>query len=115
MKETRQGYLQIVTKYKDSCGRTHLRVSTIAKMCVRASSLLLAHSSLSRIQLSCRCCSCSFANPKSDEGFNIVRAGFDQEAATVLMTRLAVHKVGSPRLFLVACTALSHTSCPCRR
>lgn len=61
----RQGYVQFVTRYKDSLGRTHLRVSTVAKM---------------------------FANPKSEQGVNYVRAGFDQEAATVLITRLAVYR-----------------------
>jgi hypothetical protein len=39
------------------------------------------------------------ANPKSEEGLNYIRAGFDQEASTVLMTRWAVHKAGSEYIF----------------
>ena len=63
---TRQCYMQFVTKYKHSTGRTHLRVSTISK---------------------------TFAALASDQGAAYIRAGFDQEAAAVLITRLAVHKV----------------------
>lgn len=72
LKEAKQGYVQLVTRYKDSIGRTHLRVSTIAKM---------------------------FANPKGEQGLNYVRAGFDQEAATILLTRLAVFRSQSEFTF----------------
>lgn len=65
---TRQCYMQFVTKYKHSTGRTHLRVSTISK---------------------------TFAALASDQGAAYIRAGFDQEAAAVLITRLAVHKVNT--------------------
>lgn len=67
-----QAYVQLVTKYKHSSGRTHLRVSTIAK---------------------------TFANPKTEEGKNYLRAGFDQETAAVLMTRWAVWKTKSEFTF----------------
>lgn len=63
--QPRQCYMQFVTKYKHSTGRTHLRVSTISK---------------------------TFAELKTEQGLAFIRAGFDQEAAAVLITRLAVHK-----------------------
>ena len=62
---SRQCYMQFVTKYRHSTGRTHLRVTTISK---------------------------TFADLKTDQGLAYIRAGFDQEAAAVLITRLAVHK-----------------------
>lgn len=62
---TRQCYMQFVTKYRHSTGRIHLRVSTISK---------------------------TFAELKTEQGLAYIRAGFDQEAAAVLITRLAVHK-----------------------
>lgn len=60
-----QGYIQIITPYLDSQGRRHIRVSTIAK---------------------------TFTDPKTVQGLSYVRMGFDQEAAAVLMARLAVWK-----------------------
>jgi len=60
-----QAYLQIITKYKHSSGRTHLRVSTIAK---------------------------TFADPKTDKGLGYIRSGFDQETAAVTMARYSVFK-----------------------
>jgi len=60
-----QCYVQLVTRFKHSNGATHLRVSTIAK---------------------------TFADPKAEQGFGYIKAGFDQEAAAVLMTRYAVFK-----------------------
>jgi len=63
--QVRQCYMQFVTKYKHSTGSTRLRVSTISK---------------------------TFADLKSEQGVAYIRAGFDQEAAAVLITRLAVHK-----------------------
>lgn len=65
IKEGQQGYVQLITKYKHSSGRTHLRVTTVAK---------------------------TFADSKNDRGLGYIRAGFDQEAAATLMTRLAVFK-----------------------
>jgi len=63
--DSRQAYVQFVTKYKHSSGRTHLRVTTVAK---------------------------TFADAKSLEGMAYLRAGFDQEAATVLIARQAVYR-----------------------
>ena len=63
--DVQQCYIQLVTKYTHSSGRTHLRVSTISKR---------------------------FADLKTPEGAGYIKAGFDQEAAAVLITRLAVHK-----------------------
>lgn len=67
----RQCYMQFVTKYRHSTGRTHLRVSTISK---------------------------TFAD-SNPQGLAYIRAGFDQEAAAVLITRLAVHKTLSEYTF----------------
>jgi len=67
-----QAYLQFVTRYKDGSGRVHLRVSTISK---------------------------AFAELKSDQGLAYIRAGFDQEAAAVLMTRYAVFKTNGEYVF----------------
>jgi protein transport protein SEC23 len=58
-----QGYVQIVTRYKHSNGTTLLRVTTVAK---------------------------TFADTKNEQGFNYIKAGFDQEAAAVLLARYAV-------------------------
>jgi len=63
--EHKQCYMQFVTKYRHSTGRLHLRVSTISK---------------------------TFADLKTEQGLAYIRAGFDQEAAAVLIARLAVHK-----------------------
>jgi protein transport protein SEC23 len=57
--------VQFVTKYSHSSGRTHLRVTTVSR---------------------------TFADPSTQQGLSMVRSGFDQEAAAVLMTRYAVHK-----------------------
>lgn len=62
LKDGRQAYLQMVTRYKRSNGNTVLRVSTISK---------------------------TFADPKNDQGVAYIKAGFDQEAAAVLMARYA--------------------------
>jgi protein transport protein SEC23 len=70
--EIKQSYLQIVTKFKHASGRTHLRVSTISK---------------------------TFAELKSEQGIAYLRAGFDQEAAAVLISRLAVHKTANEFTF----------------
>jgi protein transport protein SEC23 len=72
VQEGRQAYLQIATKYRHSSGRTHLRVSTIAK---------------------------TFADPKTERGMAFLKAGFDQEAAAVLMTRYAVAKTANEYTF----------------
>ncbi len=58
-----QGYIQIVTKFRHSSGRTHVRVTTLAK---------------------------TYANLSNAQGAQYIKMGFDQEAAAVLMTRLAV-------------------------
>ena len=63
--DVQQCYLQFTTKYRHSSGRTHLRVSTISKR---------------------------FADLKTEQGSLHIKAGFDQEAAAVLITRLAVNK-----------------------
>lgn len=68
----KQVYMQIVTKYRHSSGRQMLRVSTIAKTC---------------------------ADPKTEQGKGYIRAGFDQEAAAVLMTRYAVFKTQTEYTF----------------
>jgi len=60
-----QGYVQIVTRYRHCNGTTLLRVTTVAK---------------------------TFADSKSEQGFGYIKAGFDQEAAAVLMARYAVWK-----------------------
>jgi len=60
-----EGYLQFITAYRHSSGRSHLRVTTVARPL----------SSLS-----------------SEAGMNLVKSGFDQEAAAVLMARHAVFK-----------------------
>lgn len=60
-----QAYFQFITKYKHSSGRTHIRVSTIGR---------------------------TFADPRNDQGLQYMKAGFDQEAAAVLMTRWASWK-----------------------
>lgn len=70
--DQKQSYIQIVTRYKHSTGRIHLRVSTLSK---------------------------AFADLKSDQGLSFIRAGFDQEAATVLMTRIAVWRAQSENAF----------------
>jgi protein transport protein SEC23 len=70
MKEGRQGYLQFCTKYRHSSGRTHLRVTTLARQ---------------------------FADPKTEKGVQYIKAGFDQEAAAVIMARAAVFKVLAAR------------------
>lgn len=70
--EQRQAYLQFVTKYKHSTGRLHVRVTTVAK---------------------------ALADPKTPEGLSFVQRGFDQEAAAVLMARLAVFKTASEYSF----------------
>lgn len=63
--EMPQCYLQLTTKYRHSSGRTHLRVTTVNK---------------------------HFADSKTDQGMHYLKAGFDQEAAAVLITRLSVYK-----------------------
>jgi protein transport protein SEC23 len=70
--EPGQAYLQVATKYKHSSGRTHLRVTTIAK---------------------------TMADAKNQQGFTYIKAGFDQEAAAVLMTRWAIFKTLSEYTF----------------
>eukprot|EP01006_Ploeotia_vitrea_P011244 TRINITY_DN29942_c1_g1_i1.p2 TRINITY_DN29942_c1_g1~~TRINITY_DN29942_c1_g1_i1.p2 ORF type:complete len:776 (+),score=419.17 TRINITY_DN29942_c1_g1_i1:24-2330(+) len=65
LNDGRQAYLQIVTRYRHASGRTHMRVTTIAK---------------------------TFADPKTDQGAGYIKAGFDQEAAAVVMARYAVYK-----------------------
>lgn len=70
--QAKQCYLQIVTKYKHSSGRTHLRVTTISK---------------------------TMADSKSQQGLSYLRAGFDQEAAAVLMTRWAAFKTTTEYTF----------------
>jgi len=72
MKDVRQAYLQLVTKYKHASGKTIMRITTVAK---------------------------TFAELKSDQGLAWIRAGFDQEAAAVLVTRLAVFKTQSEYTF----------------
>merc|ERR1712130_887633 len=62
-KDVRQAYMQFITKYKHSSGREHLRVTTIAKTCATA----------------------------NEQGLGYIRAGFDQECATVLITRRAAY------------------------
>ncbi len=79
LKDGRQAYLQIVTRYKHSSGRTHMRVSTIAKTYAE----LKGEGDDSINQ----------SGQGNAPGLAYIRAGFDQEAAAVLMTRLAVHKV----------------------
>lgn len=68
MPTPQQGYVQVATKYRHSSGRTHLRVSTIAK---------------------------TFAHLSNPQGFGYIKAAFDQEAAAVLMTRWAIHRAES--------------------
>ena len=63
--QTNQAYMQMVTTYKHSSGTTNMRVTTVSKQ---------------------------FASLKSAEGLGYIRAGFDQEASAVLMTRYAVYK-----------------------
>lgn len=77
LKDGRQVYLQFVTTYRHSSGRVHQRVTTVAK---------------------------TFAdmkeNPQAqDQGLALVRAGFDQEAAAVLMARYAVWKAENEYAF----------------
>lgn len=60
-----QAYIQIITKYRTSSGVSRLRVTTVAKT--------FAH----------------FSNPT---GFGYLKAGFDQEAAAVLVTRMAIFR-----------------------
>jgi protein transport protein SEC23 len=72
LKDGRQAYLQIVTRYRRSNGQQVMRVSTIAK---------------------------TFADPKTDQGVAYVKAGFDQEASAVLMARYAVWKTYSEFTF----------------
>jgi len=67
-----QAYMQFVTKYKHSSGRTHLRVTTLAR---------------------------TFADPRTDQGKSYMKAGFDQEAAAVLMTRWASWKTQTEYTF----------------
>lgn len=64
----RHGFVQFVTKYRHSAGTEHLRVSTVAV---------------------------EFADSAQPAGKDLVRQGFDQEAAAVLMARLAVFKTDS--------------------
>jgi len=68
----KQCYLQFVTKYKHSSGRTHLRVTTVSK---------------------------TMADSKTQQGISYLRAGFDQEAAAVLMTRWAAFKTQTEYTF----------------
>jgi len=60
-----QCYIQIVTQYETANGATVLRVTTVSK---------------------------TFADVQSQQGFEHVKMGFDQEAATVLIARMAVFK-----------------------
>jgi len=69
---TRQAYLQFIVKFRHSTGRTHLRVTTVAR---------------------------GFADPKTDQGLNYIRGGFDQEAAAILMARHAVFKTKAEYTF----------------
>jgi protein transport protein SEC23 len=72
LKDGRQAYVQICTKYRYSTGQTVLRVTTIAK---------------------------TFSDPAEEKGLAYARAGFDQECAAVIMTRLAVHKTVAAQSF----------------
>lgn len=72
VQEQRQAYIQFRTKYKNSKGQVLLRVTTVAR---------------------------TFADPKTDQGMSFLRAGFDQEAAAVLMTRYAVFKTNNEYTF----------------
>lgn len=71
LRGARQGYIQVITTYRHSNGSTRLRVSTVAK---------------------------AFADA-SPEGLNYIRAGFDQEAAAVIMARYAVYRTQTENLF----------------
>lgn len=70
--DQKQAYLQLCTKYRHSSGRTHLRVTTLAR---------------------------TFADPKTELGLNYLRAGFDQEGAAALMARYAVFKTKTDYTF----------------
>ena len=65
VQEGKCAYLQFVTRYKHSSGVTRLRVTTVAVLLVDAS---------------------------TQQGLAYVKAGFDQEAAAVIMARWAVFK-----------------------
>lgn len=69
---TKQAYIQFTTRFRHSTGRTHLRVTTVAK---------------------------PFADPKTEQGQMYIRGGFDQEAAAILMARYAVFKTKSEYTF----------------
>lgn len=70
--QTPQAYFQFVTKYRHSTGYTHMRVTTIAR---------------------------TFADPKTEQGLQYMRAGFDQDGAVVLMTRWASWKTQTEYTF----------------
>jgi protein transport protein SEC23 len=70
--QQQQAYIQIATKYRHSSGRTHLRVTTVAK---------------------------PIYDFKNAQGFQYIKAGFDQEAAAVLMARWAVQKTETEYTF----------------
>ncbi len=72
LRDTKQGYLQFLTTYRHSSGRTHLRVSTISK---------------------------TFADHSTPQGLNYLKAGFDQEAAAVLVARYAVWRSQKEDIF----------------
>ena len=72
LRDTKQGYLQIMTTYRHSTGRTHLRVSTISK---------------------------TYADHANQQGLNYLRAGFDQEAAAVLVARYATWRSQTEGIF----------------
>jgi protein transport protein SEC23 len=65
LRGARQGYVQFLTTYRGASGKTFLRVTTVSK---------------------------TFANHADQQGKGYLRSGFDQEAAAVLVSRLAVWK-----------------------
>lgn len=67
-----QAYVQFITRYTDSGGRSRIRVTTVAKV---------------------------LTDMKNEVGLNYIRSGFDQEAAAVLITRLAVFKTATDYVF----------------